>query len=80
MERGSSAGTPRFTFCRVHGSGMFTRGQTQVLTLCTLGTSGSDAQELDTIFEEKEKRYIHHYNFPSFSVGENPSVPRSRPS
>ena len=54
---------------RVHGSGMFTRGQTQVLTLCTLGTLG-DAQELDTIFEEKEKRYIHHYNFPSFSVGE----------
>ena len=54
---------------RVHGSGMFTRGQTQVLTLCTLGTIG-DAQELDTIFEEKEKRYIHHYNFPSFSVGE----------
>jgi len=54
---------------RVHGSGMFTRGQTQVLTLCTLGTLG-DAQELDTIFDEKEKRYIHHYNFPSFSVGE----------
>lgn len=54
---------------RAHGSGMFTRGQTQVLTVCTLGTMG-DAQELDTIFEEKEKRYIHHYNFPSFSVGE----------
>lgn len=54
---------------RVHGSGMFTRGQTQVLTTCTLGTLG-DVQELDTIFEEKEKRYIHHYNFPSFSVGE----------
>lgn len=54
---------------RAHGSGMFTRGQTQVLTICTLGTMG-DAQELDTIFEEKEKRYIHHYNFPSFSVGE----------
>ncbi len=54
---------------RVHGSGMFTRGQTQVLTLCTLGTL-EDVQELDTIFEETEKRYIHHYNFPSFSVGE----------
>ena len=54
---------------RAHGSGMFTRGQTQGLTICTLGTMG-DAQELDTIFEEKEKRYIHHYNFPSFSVGE----------
>ena len=61
---------------RVHGSGMFTRGQTQVLTLCTLGTLG-DAQELDTIFEETEKRYIHHYNFPSFSVGETrrPAAP-----
>ena len=54
---------------RAHGSGLFTRGQTQVLTICTLGTLG-DAQELDTIFEEKSKRYIHHYNFPSFSVGE----------
>lgn len=54
---------------RVHGSGLFTRGQTQVLTLCTLGTL-DDVQELDTIFEEKEKRYIHQYNFPSFSVGE----------
>ena len=54
---------------RAHGTGLFTRGQTQVLTICTLGTLG-DAQELDTIFEEKTKRYIHHYNFPSFSVGE----------
>ena len=54
---------------RVHGSGLFTRGQTQVLTICTLGTL-SDAQELDTTFEETEKRYIHHYNFPSYSVGE----------
>ena len=54
---------------RVHGSGMFTRGQTQVLTVTTLGTIG-DAQELDGIDEQTEKRYIHHYNFPSFSVGE----------
>lgn len=54
---------------RVHGSGLFTRGQTQVLTLCTLGTL-DEGQELDTIFEETQKRYIHHYNFPSFSVGE----------
>lgn len=54
---------------RAHGSGLFTRGQTQVLTICTLGTLG-EAQELDTIFEDKEKRYIHHYNFPSYSVGE----------
>ena len=54
---------------RVHGSGMFTRGQTQVLTVTTLGTIG-DAQLLDGIDEEESKRYIHHYNFPSYSVGE----------
>ena len=54
---------------RVHGSGMFTRGQTQVLTVATLGTAG-DAQELDGIDNEESKRYIHHYNFPSYSVGE----------
>lgn len=54
---------------RAHGSGLFTRGQTQVLSVATLGTL-NDAQMLDTIFEQKEKRYIHHYNFPSFSVGE----------
>ncbi|MDD6021081.1 MAG: polyribonucleotide nucleotidyltransferase [Oscillospiraceae bacterium] len=54
---------------RVHGSGMFTRGQTQVLTVTTLGTM-SDAQLLDGLDEEESKRYIHHYNFPSYSVGE----------
>ncbi len=54
---------------RVHGSGLFTRGQTQVLTVCTLGPV-SDAQKLDGIDEEVTKRYIHHYNFPSYSVGE----------
>ncbi len=54
---------------RVHGSGLFTRGQTQVLSICTLGTM-RDAQSLDTTFEETEKRYMHHYNFPSYSVGE----------
>ena len=54
---------------RVHGSGLFTRGQTQVLSIATLGML-SDAQKLDTIFEEQSKRYMHHYNFPSFSVGE----------
>ena len=54
---------------RVHGSGMFTRGQTQVLTVATLG-SARDAQLLDGIDEEATKRYIHHYNFPSYSVGE----------
>ncbi len=54
---------------RVHGSGMFTRGQTQVLTTVTLGSSG-DAQLLDGLDDETEKRYMHHYNFPSYSVGE----------
>ena len=54
---------------RVHGSGMFTRGQTQVLTTVTLGTAG-DAQLLDGLDDEREKRYLHHYNFPSYSVGE----------
>ena len=54
---------------RVHGSGLFTRGQTQVLTITTLGPV-SDKQLLDGIDDEEEKRYIHHYNFPSYSVGE----------
>ena len=54
---------------RVHGSGLFARGQTQVLSICTLNTL-SAAQKLDTIYQEDTKRYIHHYNFPSFSVGE----------
>ncbi len=54
---------------RVHGSGMFTRGQTQVLTICTLG-SVSEAQLLDDIDEQTEKRYMHHYNMPGFSTGE----------
>ena len=54
---------------RVHGSGMFTRGQTQCLTITTLGPL-SDAQLLDGIDEQTEKRYMHHYNFPSYSVGE----------
>ncbi len=54
---------------RVHGSGLFTRGQTQVLSVATLATLSS-SQKLDTIFPEEEKRYMHHYNFPSFSVGE----------
>ena len=54
---------------RVHGSGLFTRGQTQVLSVCTLDTL-SACQKLDTIWEETEKRYMHHYNFPGFSVGE----------
>ena len=54
---------------RTHGSGLFTRGQTQVLTVTTLGPLG-DVQILDGLDEEEEKRYMHHYNFPSYSVGE----------
>jgi polyribonucleotide nucleotidyltransferase len=54
---------------RAHGSGLFTRGQTQVLSACTLDTL-SACQKLDTIWEEESKRYMHHYNFPGYSVGE----------
>lgn len=54
---------------RVHGTGLFTRGQTQVMTALTLGLK-SDEQLLDNLTDEERKRYIHHYNFPSFSVGE----------
>ena len=56
-------------FPRVHGSGLFTRGQTQVLTMATLGPI-SDEQLLDTIWEDETKRYMHHYNMPGYSVGE----------
>jgi polyribonucleotide nucleotidyltransferase len=54
---------------RTHGSGLFTRGQTQALSVCTLGALG-DVQILDGLGIEEEKRFMHHYNFPSFSVGE----------
>ena len=54
---------------RTHGSGLFSRGLTQVLSICTLGTI-ADEQELDGLDEETSKRYIHHYNFPPYSVGE----------
>ncbi len=54
---------------RAHGSGLFTRGETQVLTMATLGTS-RDAQEIDALTGMDEKRYMHHYNFPPFSTGE----------
>ncbi len=54
---------------RTHGSGLFTRGQTQVLTVATLGAIG-DAQKIDGIDTDDSKRYMHHYNFPSYSVGE----------
>lgn len=54
---------------RTHGSGLFTRGETQVLSLATLGTVG-DTQEMDDLGAMKSKRYIHHYNFPPFSTGE----------
>ena len=67
---------------RAHGSGLFTRGQTQVLTVATLGAS-SDEQRIDTIGLETEKRYIHHYNFPPYSAGETadarPVPARHRP-
>ncbi|AGK53098.1 polyribonucleotide nucleotidyltransferase [Bacillus sp. 1NLA3E] len=54
---------------RTHGSGLFTRGQTQALSICTLGAMG-DVQILDGLGIEEEKRFMHHYNFPNFSVGE----------
>ena len=54
---------------RVHGSGLFTRGQTQVLSIATLNTL-SASQKLDTIWEEESKRYMHHYNMPAYSTGE----------
>ncbi len=56
-------------FERVHGSALFTRGLTQVLSMVTLGST-SDVQELDGLDEEEQKRYMHHYNMPSYSVGE----------
>ncbi|MFL5642113.1 MAG: exonuclease domain-containing protein, partial [Chloroflexota bacterium] len=55
---------------RAHGTGLFTRGETQVMTIATLGSS-SDVQRIDTISPKTEKRYIHHYNFPPYSTGEN---------
>ena len=57
---------------RTHGSGLFTRGQTQVLNVATVAPL-SETQTIDGIGLETEKRYIHHYNFPSFSVGETRS-------
>jgi len=56
-------------FPRTHGSGLFTRGQTQVLTIATLGSPGEE-QQIDGIGQEETKRYMHHYNFPPFSTGE----------
>lgn len=66
-------------FPRVHGSGLFTRGQTQVLSIATLGTPG-DAQALDGVAPEADKRYLHHYNMPPYSTGEAymPRGPRRR--
>ncbi len=54
---------------RTHGSALFTRGQTQILTLCTLGTA-KEQQRIDDLSTEQERRFIHHYNFPPYSVGE----------
>jgi polyribonucleotide nucleotidyltransferase len=62
---------------RAHGSGLFTRGETQVITLATLGTP-KEAQELDTLSPTESKRYIHHYNFPPYSTGEVSPLRRSR--
>ncbi len=58
---------------RTHGSGLFTRGQTQVLTIATLGSLGEE-QKLDGLGPEETKRYMHHYNFPPFSTGETKRV------
>ena len=54
---------------RTHGSGLFTRGQTQIMSLCTLGTA-KEGQRIDDLSLERDRRYMHHYNFPPFSVGE----------
>ncbi len=62
---------------RAHGSGLFTRGETQVMTLATLGTP-KEAQEIDDLTPTESKRYIHHYNFPPFSTGEVQRPRRSR--
>jgi polyribonucleotide nucleotidyltransferase len=62
---------------RAHGSGLFTRGETQVLTLATLGTP-REAQELDNLIPAESKRYIHHYNFPPYSTGETGRLFQSR--
>lgn len=64
------------TLPRTHGSGLFTRGQTQVLSITTLG-SLRDAQTIDGLGEEDEKRYMHHYNFPAYSVGRSKTFKRS---
>ena len=64
---------------KVHGSAVFQRGLTQVLSATTLGTP-SDAQELDDLNPSSEKTYLHHYNFPPFSVGETRPPPFSRSS
>src|SRR5439155_15460066 len=54
---------------RTHGSALFTRGQTQIMTLLTLGTA-KEGQRIDDLSLEQERRYMHHYNFPPYSVGE----------
>ena len=68
---------------RTHGSGLFTRGQTQIMSLLTLGTA-KEGQRIDDLSLEKDRRYMHHYNFPPYSVGETgrmtrPEAPRHRP-
>ncbi len=76
-ERDPSPGRRGGVLPRVHGSGLFTRGQTQVLSVCTLDTLSAN-QKLDTIWEETEKRYMHHYNFPP-TPSARPAHPQPRP-
>ena len=64
---------------RTHGSGLFTRGQTQILTITTLGSLG-DEQVIDGLGVETSKHYIHQYNFPGYSVGEARSIKASVPA
>ena len=60
---------------RTHGSGLFTRGQTQIMSLLTLGTA-KEGQRIDDLSLEKDRRYMHHYNFPPYSVGETGRMTR----
>ena len=69
MDQIRALGAETSVIPRVHGSGLFSRGQTQVLSIATLNTIAA-SQKLDTIYEEDSKRFMHHYNFPAYSVGE----------
>ena len=69
LTRSAPSGARSASLPRAHGSGLFTRGETQVLSIATLGTPREE-QRLDTLRPEDSKRYMHHYNFPPFSTGE----------